>query len=121
MGGIYELRRRDGLKCAMIYIPSFMKIVRGIQKLTGGGDHRVGSIGAPSRWTVFIRGTSTKQWKVPKTAGRNTKATVNNNKNYYNDKNKCKNDDDDHYCGLFEIIVTDLINALPGNSSVNTL
>jgi hypothetical protein len=34
--------------------------------------HRVGSIGAPSRRTVFIRGTHTKQWEVPKIAGRDT-------------------------------------------------
>jgi hypothetical protein len=38
--------------------------------------HRVGSIGAPSRWTVFIRGTNTKQLEVPKIAGRNTKANI---------------------------------------------
>jgi hypothetical protein len=38
--------------------------------------HRVGSIGAPSRWTVFIRGTNTKQWQVPKIAGRNTKTKI---------------------------------------------
>jgi hypothetical protein len=37
--------------------------------------HRVGSIGAPSR-TVFIRGTNTKQWEVPKIAGRNTKTNI---------------------------------------------
>jgi hypothetical protein len=38
--------------------------------------HRVGSIGAPSRRTVFIRGTNTKQLEVPKIVGRNTKATI---------------------------------------------
>jgi hypothetical protein len=38
--------------------------------------HRVGSIGAPSRRTVFIRGTNTKQLEVPKIAGRNTKANI---------------------------------------------
>jgi hypothetical protein len=38
--------------------------------------HRVGSIGAPSRRTVFIRGTNTKQLEIPKTAGRNTKANI---------------------------------------------
>jgi hypothetical protein len=38
--------------------------------------HRVGSIGASSRRTVFIRGTKTKQLEVPKTAGRNTKASI---------------------------------------------
>jgi hypothetical protein len=38
--------------------------------------HRVGSIGAPSRRTLFIRGTNTKQREVPKIAGRNTKANV---------------------------------------------
>jgi hypothetical protein len=56
--------------------------------------HRVGSTGAPSRRSVFIRGTNTKQWEVPKVAGRNTeeanifqngsagfKATVDLNKN----------------------------------------
>jgi hypothetical protein len=36
----------------------------------------VGSIGAPSRRTVFIRGTNTKQLEVPKIAGRNTKANI---------------------------------------------
>jgi hypothetical protein len=40
--------------------------------------HRVGSIGAPSRKTVFIRGTNTKQWEIHKIAGRNTKAKHNN-------------------------------------------
>jgi hypothetical protein len=38
--------------------------------------HRVGSIGAPSRRTMFIRGTHTKQWAVPKIAGRDTKANT---------------------------------------------
>jgi hypothetical protein len=38
--------------------------------------HRVGSIGAPSRKTLFIRGTNTKQWEVPKIAGRNRKANI---------------------------------------------
>jgi hypothetical protein len=38
--------------------------------------HRVGSIGAPSRWTVFIRGTKIKQLEVPKIAGRNTKTNI---------------------------------------------
>jgi hypothetical protein len=37
--------------------------------------HRVGSIGAPSR-TVFIRGSNTKLWEVPKIAGRNMKAKI---------------------------------------------
>jgi hypothetical protein len=36
--------------------------------------HRVGTIGAPSRRPVFIRGTNSKQLEVPKIAGRNTKA-----------------------------------------------
>jgi hypothetical protein len=36
--------------------------------------HRLGSIGAPSRRTVFIRGTNTKQLAVPKIAGKNTKS-----------------------------------------------
>jgi hypothetical protein len=31
--------------------------------------HRVGSIGAPSRRTVFIRRKNTKHWKVPKIVG----------------------------------------------------
>jgi hypothetical protein len=43
-----------------------------IEKFT----HRVGSIGAPNRRTVFIRGTNTKQWEVPMIAGRNTKANT---------------------------------------------
>jgi hypothetical protein len=30
--------------------------------------HRVGSIGAPSRRTVFIRGINTKQFEIPKIA-----------------------------------------------------
>jgi hypothetical protein len=38
--------------------------------------HRIGSIGAPSRRTVFIRGKNTKQLEVPKTAGRNTKTSI---------------------------------------------
>jgi hypothetical protein len=38
--------------------------------------HRVGSIGAPSRRTVFIRGSDTKQWEVRKIAGRNRKANI---------------------------------------------
>jgi hypothetical protein len=36
----------------------------------------VGSIGAPSRKTVFIRGTNTKYLEVPKIVGRNTKANI---------------------------------------------
>jgi hypothetical protein len=38
--------------------------------------HRVGSIGAPSRRTVYIRRTNTKQCEVPKIVGRNTKASI---------------------------------------------
>jgi hypothetical protein len=38
--------------------------------------HRVGSTGAPSRRTVFIRGANTKQWEVPKIASRNAKANI---------------------------------------------
>jgi hypothetical protein len=38
-------------------------------------NHRVGSIGAPSKRTMFIRGTNTKQFEVPKIAGRNMKLT----------------------------------------------
>jgi hypothetical protein len=38
--------------------------------------HRVDSIGAPSRRTVFIRGVNTKQLEVPKIVGRNTKANI---------------------------------------------
>jgi hypothetical protein len=38
--------------------------------------HRVGSIGAPSRRRVFIRGTNTKPWEAPKNAGRKTKANI---------------------------------------------
>jgi hypothetical protein len=38
--------------------------------------HRIGSIGAPSRRAVFIRGTNTNQLEVPKIAGRNTKANI---------------------------------------------
>jgi hypothetical protein len=36
MGGIYAIRRCDGLRCAMTYIPNFIKIGSGIQKLKGG-------------------------------------------------------------------------------------
>jgi hypothetical protein len=35
--------------------------------------HRFGSIGAPSRRTVFIRGTDTQLWEVLNIASRNTK------------------------------------------------
>jgi hypothetical protein len=38
--------------------------------------HCVGSRGAPSKRTVFVRGTNTKQLEVPKIAGRNTKANI---------------------------------------------
>jgi hypothetical protein len=38
--------------------------------------HRVGSIGAPSRRTVFIRGTNTKQWEVPNIASKNMKTNI---------------------------------------------
>jgi hypothetical protein len=38
--------------------------------------HRVGSIGAPSRRTKFIRETYTKQLEVPKIVGRNMKANI---------------------------------------------
>jgi hypothetical protein len=38
--------------------------------------HRVSSIGAPSRRTLFIRGTNTKQWEIPQIAGRNTKVNI---------------------------------------------
>jgi hypothetical protein len=34
------------------------------------------SIGTPSRTTVFIRGTNTKQLEVLKIAGRNMKANI---------------------------------------------
>jgi hypothetical protein len=38
--------------------------------------NRVGSIGAPSRRAVFIRGTNTKLLEVPKIVGRNTKTNI---------------------------------------------
>jgi hypothetical protein len=38
--------------------------------------HRIGSIGAPSRRTIFIRGAHIKHWEVPKIAGGNTKANI---------------------------------------------
>jgi hypothetical protein len=38
--------------------------------------HRFGSIGATNTRTVIITGTNTKQLEVPKTAGKNTKATI---------------------------------------------
>jgi hypothetical protein len=37
MGGIYEVRRRDGLRCPDIY-PSFIKIGSVIQKLIRGNS-----------------------------------------------------------------------------------
>jgi hypothetical protein len=37
--------------------------------------HRVGSIGAPSRRTVFIRGKNTKQLEVPKMLGGTRRLT----------------------------------------------
>jgi hypothetical protein len=37
MGGIYEVRHGDGLRCHDIRIPNFIKIGSGIQKLVGGG------------------------------------------------------------------------------------
>jgi hypothetical protein len=57
-----NLIQRNGFDCKYSYVEIF--------------DHRVGSIGAPSRRTVFIRGTNTKQWEAPKTAGRNMKANI---------------------------------------------
>jgi hypothetical protein len=50
--------------------------------------HHVGSIGAPSRRAVFIRGTNTKQWEVPKATkanifqkgGAGFKTTIDENK-----------------------------------------
>jgi hypothetical protein len=38
--------------------------------------HHISSIGAPSRRTVFIRGTNLKQWEDPKIAGSNTKTNI---------------------------------------------
>jgi hypothetical protein len=38
--------------------------------------HRIGSIGAPSRRTVFIIGKNTKQLEVPKIVERNMKANI---------------------------------------------
>jgi hypothetical protein len=38
--------------------------------------HRVGSIGAPSRRTVFIRGTSTKREDVPNIESRSLKTNT---------------------------------------------
>jgi hypothetical protein len=38
--------------------------------------HSVGGKGALSRRTVFIIGTNTNPWEVPKIAGRNTKANI---------------------------------------------
>jgi hypothetical protein len=57
--------------------------------------HHVGSIDAPSRRIVFIRGTNTKQWEVPNIAGRNTKANNNNN-----------NNNNDNLVPLFECLPT---------------
>jgi hypothetical protein len=36
----------------------------------------VGSMGAPSRRTEFVRGTSAEQREFPEIAGRNTKANI---------------------------------------------
>jgi hypothetical protein len=52
--------KRNGSKCK--YVEIF--------------THRVGSIGAPSRRTVFVRGTSAEQRESPEIAGRNTKANI---------------------------------------------
>jgi hypothetical protein len=49
--------------------------------------HRIGSEGAPSRRTAFIRGTNTKQWEVPKITRRNTKANICSNNNNNNNNN----------------------------------
>jgi hypothetical protein len=38
--------------------------------------HHVGSIGAPSRRTVFIRGTNTKLWEAPNIASRKKKTDL---------------------------------------------
>jgi hypothetical protein len=38
--------------------------------------HRFCTIGAPSRMTVFIRGTNTKFWEVPNIASRNTQTNI---------------------------------------------
>jgi hypothetical protein len=38
-------------------------------------SHHAGTTGASSR-RVFITGTNTKQWEVPKMDGRNTKANI---------------------------------------------
>jgi hypothetical protein len=38
-------------------------------------NHYLGTIGAPSR-TVFVRGTNTKQWDVPKIAEGKMKANI---------------------------------------------
>jgi hypothetical protein len=40
--------------------------------------HRVGSTGAPSRRTVFIRGTNIKQWKVNNSNNNNNNNNNNN-------------------------------------------
>jgi hypothetical protein len=71
-------------------------------------DH-VGSIGAPSRSAVFIRGTSIKRWEFPKIAGRNTKANIfqmvsarfkaTTDLDYYNKSNN-NNNNNDRLCGL---------------------
>jgi hypothetical protein len=38
--------------------------------------HHVGSIGTPSRRTMFIRGTNTKHWEVPNITSRNKKTNI---------------------------------------------
>jgi hypothetical protein len=40
MAGIYEIHRSEMGSGVMIYIPSFIKIGSGIQKLVGEGIHR---------------------------------------------------------------------------------
>jgi hypothetical protein len=52
--------KRNGSKCK--YVEIF--------------THHVGSIGAPSRKTVFVRGTSAEQREFPEISGRNTKANI---------------------------------------------
>jgi hypothetical protein len=38
--------------------------------------HHVGSIGAPNRRTVFVRGTNIKRREVPNMASRDTKTNI---------------------------------------------
>jgi hypothetical protein len=53
-----------------------INVMRETAPIANMSTHCVGSTGAPSRRTVFIRGTNTKVGEIPKIAGRNKKANI---------------------------------------------